>query len=131
MILHCCWILHFYLSVDAEVAKAQESSRFKFLPNKCTELFTHAKVVLDNVCARITAGTITPRELLLMKDNKIHVSRLIAANFLEKEEVKCVQRNLEQRFHEYAEFLERKERLGLLCQHIDVPVKGRQAYREV
>ena len=102
-------------------ADSEESHYVNFISLKCIELFAKAKTMLDHVCARVKSGNITLQELLIMKDEKDNVYKLLVAN---KEEVKCVKDALEQRFRECSAFYKRIEHLGQLCQNVNVPVEG-------
>ena len=69
------------------------------------------------------AGTITLNTLSQIKGDNL--CKLLAAKFFNKKEIVMrVQQILEERFNEYALFLERKVCLGLLCQQVVVPVRG-------
>lgn len=125
LVPNSCLTFYFFCT-DIELQAAPKS--YKSIPNKYADLFISGKCVLDDVCTRLNAGTVTLSELSLMKDNMDHVSKLIAANFLKDEkEEKFVHKSLQQRLDEYIQFLNRKKRLALLCQHIDVPVEGSYA----
>ena len=107
-----------FLFIDSE---PEESQYVKFISSKCIELFIKAKTMLDSVCDSIKNGNITLQELLIMKDEKDNVYKLLVAN---KEEVKCVKDALEQRFRECSAFHKRIEHLGQLCQNVNVPITG-------
>ena len=111
-------------SADLELSKSHGPSKFiKFLSSKCITLFTCAKSVLEDVCRKIEASTVSLHELSLMKERADDVRKLLAINFHGKE-VERFHDILDEKFIEYALFWKRMERLGLLCQHIDIKVKG-------
>jgi parvulin-like peptidyl-prolyl isomerase len=108
-----------YLIIDSDGA-----SIFKFISKDCISLFTYANKMLDEVRAKIMSSTITLRELLLMKEKRDHMKKLITVNVSDEQEDKHIQQVLEEKLGECALFLQRKEYLGQLCQHVKVPVKG-------
>lgn len=77
--------------------------------------------MLDQVCDKVKSGNITLQELLIMKEEKDNVFKLLVAN---KEGVKCVKDALEEKFRECSAFLKRIEHLGQLCQNVNVPIAG-------
>ena len=80
--------------------------------------------MLDEIHTKIVDGTMSLRELLLMKNERDHVKKLLTASIHDEQKVKQVQQTLEEKFRECALFLDRKKHLGQLCRHVKVPVKG-------
>lgn len=124
----CSYVYKAELSfADFELSKSHEPSNFiKFLSNKCITLFTCAASVLDDICSKIETSTVTLQQLSLLKKRAEDVKKLFAANFHNKERMNHFIHILDEKFKEYGQFLRRLERLGLLCQNIDIPVKGKR-----
>lgn len=117
-------LLACYLSrADSEVAKSHDQRRFhNFLSKQCVTLFNLANSKLEDVYKKIENGTITFHQLSEIVFKEDDLSQLLAARYCDKDKVRQI---LKERFNEYTLLLKRKERLGLLCQHVHVPVKGK------
>ena len=77
--------------------------------------------MLDDISSAIKSGTITLKDLLVMKHKQENAHKLLAANTPEDKELKMA---LDEKFEECTLFLKRKDYLGQLCTNVDIAIEG-------
>lgn len=108
-----------------KLGKEQEKGKLSHLPTFCASLALSAHDVLLDVCAKLSTGAVTVKDLQKMHEHKSQMMQLcsviVTKKVLKKQDYTGP---LERRLNELQEFMLRQDHLKFFCSEVSIPVQG-------